>query len=142
MSRKAAFTLVELLVVISIIAILISIMVPTLAMAKELMKNLVCLNNLHIMGIAIHTYAGTYEGRVPPYVYKDEKTTAYSDVAIGDMVPVSTGYCYQLAFDNCRGDPYDLAPGNMGYCYREGLVEKPRSVTALARVRPASAARA
>ncbi len=118
MSRKAAFTLVELLVVISIIALLISILVPTLAMARELMKDLVCLNNLHIMGIGIHTYAATYEGRVPPYVYKDEKTSgsAYSSSAIGDMVPVSTGYCYQLAFDNSRGDPYDLAPGNMGYC--------------------------
>jgi len=131
MSRKAGFTLVELLVVISIIAILISIMVPTFAMVKEITKSLVCLNNLHIMGIAIHTYAGTYEGRVPPYVYLDEENSAaYSsipgfDLEIGDMVPVSTPYCYQLAFDNCCGDPHDLAPGNMGYCYREGLIENP-----------------
>lgn len=45
-----AFTIVELLVVIFIIAVLISLLLPPLCLAREQAKIAVCLHNLHGIG--------------------------------------------------------------------------------------------
>ncbi len=55
--HKTAFTLLELLVVISIIALLLSIMMPSLGKAREHGKRAVCLANLRAIGTALHVYA-------------------------------------------------------------------------------------
>jgi prepilin-type N-terminal cleavage/methylation domain-containing protein/prepilin-type processing-associated H-X9-DG protein len=65
MSRRRAFTLVELLVVIAIIAVLIALLLPALKSAKERANRIKCASNLHQIGIALHMYAQENMGIYP-----------------------------------------------------------------------------
>jgi len=60
-----AFTLVELLVVIGIIAVLIGILLPALGKAREQSKRTACLANLRSLGQAMFAYANVYRDRLP-----------------------------------------------------------------------------
>src|ERR1700722_8667729 len=64
-NRKSAFTLVELLVVIGIIALLISILLPALNKARSQANFLKCQANLRSIGQAIQIYAYNYKGLLP-----------------------------------------------------------------------------
>jgi prepilin-type N-terminal cleavage/methylation domain-containing protein/prepilin-type processing-associated H-X9-DG protein len=64
-SVKFGFTLVELLVVITIIAILASLLLPTLSKAKAKAQGIGCLNNLKQMTLAWTMYAHDREDSVP-----------------------------------------------------------------------------
>lgn len=57
MKKLKAFTLIELLVVVAIIALLISILLPSLSRARELSKRTVCASNLKQIGTGFYIYA-------------------------------------------------------------------------------------
>jgi len=59
------FTLVELLVVIGIIALLLSILIPTLSKARQASVTLKCLSNLRQCGLAFQMYAGANKQYLP-----------------------------------------------------------------------------
>lgn len=63
--QRAGFTLVELLVVISIIALLISILLPSLRKARDQAKDTLCKANLHQLGISIQYYVQDSGDRLP-----------------------------------------------------------------------------
>src|SRR4051812_84978 len=59
------FTLIELLVVIAVIAILMALLLPAMASARQRGWGAVCISNLRQMGLAMQTYATDNEGRIP-----------------------------------------------------------------------------
>jgi prepilin-type N-terminal cleavage/methylation domain-containing protein len=75
MNRRKAFTLVELLVVIGIIALLISILLPALNRAREQAKMVQCLSNLRQIGQAMSMHANEHKNRVPVAGDLWDKTT-------------------------------------------------------------------
>jgi prepilin-type N-terminal cleavage/methylation domain-containing protein/prepilin-type processing-associated H-X9-DG protein len=64
--RQRAFTLIEILVVISVIALLLAILMPALAAARSRAQGVVCGSNLRQLLIASASYATEYDGFCVP----------------------------------------------------------------------------
>ncbi|MFT3784864.1 MAG: prepilin-type N-terminal cleavage/methylation domain-containing protein [Tepidisphaeraceae bacterium] len=73
---RHAFTLVELLVVIGIIALLISILLPSLMSARAAGMNVKCQSNLRQVGVAMRMYAQRFKGRFPQTIALNQTYTA------------------------------------------------------------------
>jgi prepilin-type N-terminal cleavage/methylation domain-containing protein/prepilin-type processing-associated H-X9-DG protein len=76
--RTNGFTLVELLVVISIIALLLAVLMPALSKAREQGRKIVCGSTIRNFSLANQVYMNTYDGMCLPYtMYGVEYTAKY-----------------------------------------------------------------
>ncbi|MCK4905204.1 type II secretion system protein [bacterium] len=66
LKKGRAFTLVELLVVMTIIAVLSSLMLPALIRAREMARQANCISNLRQIHLAVQMYVQDWEGWYPP----------------------------------------------------------------------------
>jgi prepilin-type N-terminal cleavage/methylation domain-containing protein/prepilin-type processing-associated H-X9-DG protein len=58
--RQPAFTLIELLVVIAIVGVLVAIMLPAIGAARDAARRTGCVNNLHQIATAMHSYQSAH----------------------------------------------------------------------------------
>jgi len=141
--KSKAFTLLELLVVIAIIALLLAIVIPSLARAKEQGRDIYCQNNLHQMYLAAMVYTGNYNGSFPIAYYSreiDSKTVNYCwDFTVGQDGGIFPGILWQgetiekiqqcpsfkgdsnTAFDPYTG--YNYNTSYVGHGQMEGVVQ-------------------
>ena len=120
-----AFTLVELLVVIGIIAVLLAILLPAVSRAREQGRQIVCANNEKQIAAAIFMYVNDNRGQLPLIIapYPPNQTPfeaicmvspAWMDYDKGVLWPyIAPDILTRQAIFNCPSDPdpkvYDLA---------------------------------
>jgi prepilin-type N-terminal cleavage/methylation domain-containing protein len=121
-ARKASFTLIEVLVVVAIIALLVSILLPSLRAAREQAKRVVCLSNEHQMGLGFGMYSHdscqylpardhfTYYMKGTRRIY-DTSTTYHEE----NSKPINYGILYGKYVSKDLHIFY--CPGNMMYVY-------------------------
>jgi prepilin-type N-terminal cleavage/methylation domain-containing protein/prepilin-type processing-associated H-X9-DG protein len=118
-----AFTLVELLVVISVIALLMAILVPALGKARAVANRTYCMANLHQLGIAMRSYLDDNRDIFPlccasPWENPDANSPGYA--------PPITNVLGRILKEPkvfvCKADtkpvpPYHLRTGSTSYWY-------------------------
>ena len=87
----SAFSLVELLVVISLIALLIGLILPALSRARSVAKQTVCQSRLRQWGLAFETYAVENDGFYPHIDGLDRDGSIADQFGWVDMLPPLMG---------------------------------------------------
>jgi type II secretory pathway pseudopilin PulG len=91
--RRRAFTLVELLLVISTIGLLISILLSSLSLARSQAKAMACMSNLRQIGFAVCMYVDDYDGYLPP-AYEPSNATHWWGQKLSDGIDHTKGFVW------------------------------------------------
>lgn len=73
-ASPSAFTVVELLVVLAIVAMLVGLLLPAVQMAREAARSAECRSHLRQIGIAVHHYANLHDSVMPFHVGEGDLT--------------------------------------------------------------------
>ncbi len=108
-NSASAFTLVELLVVISIIAVLLAVLMPSLNKAKSNAKKVVCMSTLKQIAIGMNAYAAANNSNYP-YLWSSECwATSWGTYAMaldpGNSVFEPMGLGLMLKYSYLGSDP-------------------------------------
>lgn len=120
----AAFTLVELLVVVGIVAALIAVLLPALNRARESARRVACANNLRQLATAVFMYAGENRHRFPAEAMASAPQAAdwihwQADRELKDsaLAKYLSGFPAETA--RCPSDEYETRRDPVGGPWRE-----------------------
>ncbi len=80
-----AFTLIELLIVVAIIAILISLLLPALAQGREQSRKVKCLANLRDIGVGLSMYRDEQNNEIP-WIHPSQQASIISQFVFGGFI--------------------------------------------------------
>jgi prepilin-type processing-associated H-X9-DG protein len=126
--KLSAFTLVELLVVIGIIALLISILLPALSKARDQANTIKCLSNVRQLALAAKMFAADHQGCIPtdsdngyatlfdPYHQKFYWRNSGGTAVLADWASSLLPYLglHQTDADNFQNETTNPTPGWVG----------------------------
>ncbi|MFC1766104.1 DUF1559 domain-containing protein [Planctomycetota bacterium] len=116
MNRKRGFTLIELLVVIAVIAVLMGILMPALQKARQQAKRTICASNVKQVGVGMHMYAESWDGRVLPYTTPTGATNWSEAMPWWGVIVYNPG--------NTDGNKHN--PMHLAILHEERLIEDPK----------------
>ncbi len=121
MKRNRGFTLIELLVVIAIIALLLSIVVPALAKAKDYAKRVTCSNNMRQSGLAVQLYAQNNDQQIVPNYEISSANIANPPTYL--PAPFNSYMCYHPNQTKPNGG---YKPFHLAVYYEQGYIDDPK----------------
>lgn len=120
--RHSAFTLLDVLVSIAVIAVLIAILLPSLAAVNETARRVVCQSNIRQIGLGLIMYADDNKGMLPDTVFLPSPTSPFGRGGTQDrpqeMVTVRT----EPDTSGSTGGGWD----GLGYLYSQGYISAPK----------------
>lgn len=105
-TRRLAFTLIEIIVVATVLALLVLVVLPGLTQAKKRSSKLNCVNNLKQVGLAFHIWAGDNGDKFPMSVLVTNGGTKEL-VASGQVFPHFQVMSNELNTPKILACPYD-----------------------------------
>jgi prepilin-type N-terminal cleavage/methylation domain-containing protein len=97
--KKSGFTLIELLVVVAIIALLISILLPSISRAKELAQRAVCAANLRGIGQGFYIYANDNREWFPHSLYQEPLAATDNEISVEYVEQMGVRYDLRTEID-------------------------------------------
>lgn len=99
---RSGFTLIELLVVIAIMSMLMALLLPAVQQVRESARRTQCKNNLHQLGVALHTFAADRQRFPPGADYKDGHNHAWTTLILPflDQNAIFNSYQWDKAWDD------------------------------------------
>jgi len=117
--KRAAFTLVEVLVVVTIIALLLAILLPSLGRARESGRSVKCLSQLQQMGLAWMFYAEDFADYAMPLAYWQTPEPVYWWGRVVDgKVDHAAGFLWPYLRPQLRTDDLFQCPSQPWGTYR------------------------
>lgn len=135
--HKRAFTLIELLIVIAVVAVLVAIAVPVMAGVRERSRRVVCMGTMRSFHVALTAYAANHNELLPKGGMSEEDNLITMEPEIYESL--NAGFLCPNLYNPFRGQSANLFDGGsyqsdhtyylLAYCYLGGFADTPWALT-------------